>query len=291
MNKGKIQGKRIKIYTRSFSLEMYRYASALFQIPGIPVVRLTDQTADGYFYTILKDMECDIAINIDEDAFIVGIDSILELINFVIENNYANAGCPDGGGAAPRSGNPIVTNPFFNILNLELIRTLPINKKVINRFDYNSVKDKMIKEFPVDILYNKYDFNLYDYEPYYPFFFWLAYNFKTLYLPSEKHKDGISTILYNHKQQVICYHSWFARFYKIIPEQTIRITALMDQAYETRGIPKLKFSFIDKCKFLFDLCIRWCIKIPMRMVNWPNKWKKWYRHSMAKRNNKDKEGI
>lgn len=271
-----LQGKRIKIFTRSFSLEMYRNASKLFDVAGVPVIRLTDQNADGYFFSILKDTTCDIAVNIDEDAFVTDMDAIWDLADFVIENGYANAGCPDGGVDIPRGANPIVTNPFFNVLNLNVIRALPIHKKEINRFSYEAVKDALKAKFPQDLLSGCYDFNCSDAEPYYPFFFWMAYHFKTLYLSCERHKDGTSTILFNHKGQAICYHSWFARFYNVSPEQTKRINALMNEVYKMRNMTITIFTLKDKCLFLLDLYLRWCIKIPMRIARWPRKWKKWY---------------
>ena len=210
-----IKNYRLKIFTRSFSLQLYTQAKGLFEMMGIPCVRLTYQTADGYFYTMLKDTECDVAINIDEDAFLINPDALLELVNFVVEHNYANVGCPDGGMAL-RIFNPIITNPFFNVLNLKLIRTKLIGKNEINAFDYLTVCEEMKARFPIHILKGRYDFKYTNQEPYYPFFFWLAYNFDTLYLPAETHTDGISTILYSpNKSQIICLHAWFARFYKM----------------------------------------------------------------------------
>jgi len=102
---------RIKIFTRSFDLRLYRLAKGLFESQGYPCVRLTDQSADGYFYTILKDTECDIAVNIDEDAFLVSPPVLKDLISLVIKEGYANAGCPDSVRInAPNS--QTVTNPF-----------------------------------------------------------------------------------------------------------------------------------------------------------------------------------
>lgn len=279
-----LHGKRIKIFTRSFSLELYRQAQVLFtNLVDIPVVRLTDQTADGYFYTILKDKSCDIAINIDEDAFLVNPQAMLDLVEFVVENEYANAGCPDGGGGCPRGGNPLVTNPFFNILNLDLIRTKFTTKQAIQKFNYDEVKAEMIAKFPVERLISNYNFDSVDYEPYYPFFFWLAYNFKTYYLPSERHVDGVSTILFNHLDYPICLHSWFARFYKVTEDQTLRINNLIDEAYTKRQMTRLRFTRKNQLQFVIDLVIRWCIKVPQRIMGWPRKWVKWYNRWERKR--------
>lgn len=290
-----LHGKRIKIFTRSFSLELYRQAAALFEnVVNIPTVRLTDQTADGYFYTMLQDLECDIAINIDEDAFVVNPQAMLDLAEFVVIHGYANAGCPDGGGGCPRAGNPLVTNPFFNVFNLELIRTKFTSKKDIQSFHYESVKQEMKAKFPMEMLQSTYNFELLDYEPYYPFFFWLAYNFKTYYLPSQKHQDGISTILYNHQNQPICYHAWMARFYSMSSfvvrfiqkgagKQKLRIDNLIRESYAVRGVQVLSFSVGDRLMFRFDKLVRWCIKVPQRVMGWPRKWAKWYRRWERKR--------
>ncbi len=275
---------RIKVFTRSFSLEMYELAKVTFESLGVPCVRLTDQMADGYFFTILKDTECDIAINIDEDAYAVNLRAIVDLVVYVVNNGYANAGCPDGGDEIPRNANPIVTNPFFNVFDLRIIRTLPINKKQINAFNYFSVKNEMIADFPSSVNVGvKYSFDDFDREPYYPFFFWLAYHFKTLYLPAKCHSDGISTILYNHQGEEICYHSWFSRFYNIDAKHTHRINSLIDEAYELADIERNIFTQADRIRFWADYTLRWAIKVPMRMANWPNKWKKWYIRYQVKR--------
>lgn len=280
-----IKNKRVKFFTRSFDLKLYRYSCGLYNgLSDIPVVRLTDQSADGYFYTMLSDTECDIAINVDEDAFIVNIEAVLELANLVVEKGYANAGCPDGGGFCPRSGNPIVTNPFFNIFNLELIRT-KFSKAGVKSVHYPDIKKQLIESFPPERLITKYDFDRYEYEPYYQFFFWLAANFNTLYLPSKRHCDGISTILLDNNGNELCMHSWFARFYnmptifvKLIQSdrgrQKQRIDRLIHEAYSIRNIPLPSFNIFDYLQFFSNNIIRWIIKVPQRISRWPYKLKR-----------------
>lgn len=276
--------KRIKIFTRSFDLRLYLNAKGLFDKLNVPVVRLTDQSADGYFYTMLKDTGCDIAVNIDEDAFLIDPDAMFRLIDYVVENGYANAGCPDGGGFCPRAANPIVTNPFFNILNLKLIRT-KFNLKDIKEFNYNEHKYEMVDEFPKERLETKYDFERVDQEPYYQFFLWLAYNFRTLYLPSQRHEDGMTTILKDLEGNTLCLHTWFARFYttptwmvRFVDSkrgiQKQRIDAVIDQAYSIRGMKRPVFGFTDRLSFLCNKIIRWVIKVPQRIARWPYKLKK-----------------
>ena len=91
----------MKFYTRSFSLELYEQARQLFESAGYPCVRLTDQTADGYFFTMLDDTDCDVAINVDEDAYIADLDAVLDLAEYVLQHGYANAGCPDCSPGCP----------------------------------------------------------------------------------------------------------------------------------------------------------------------------------------------
>ena len=255
---------RIKCYTRSFDLRLYRLAKGLFEdlrdAEGnpIPCVRLTDQSADGYFYTMLRDTDCDIAVNIDEDAFIVDPQAVLDLVDTLLEGGYANIGCSDGDPATT-GRDPVVTNPFFNVFNLQLIRT---------RFDRKALVRK-----PEDR------------EPYYPFFHWLAATFPTLYLPARRHADGITTIALDPQGRVLCLHTWFSRFYsmpswivrRIEPTQgtqKTRIDAVIREAYALREKEVPRFSAADTLAFAGNKVIRWSIKVPQRVARWPYKLKR-----------------
>ena len=251
---------RIKIVSRSFDLKLYRLSKGLY--PGIAcsgIRRLTDRSADGYFYALLRDTSCDIAINIDEDAFITDPQAVNDLVALMLREGYANIGCADAGEGLPRWGNSKVTNPFFNILNLKLIRS---------KFNWTELKR-----------YTE------EYEPYYPFFLWLADNFKTLYLPAKYHSDGISTMLYDPQGRLICQHSWFARFYtmpsfivrriqKDQGRQKERIDALIRESYAIRGLEVPQFGARDALAFFGNKVIRWIIKIPQRVSRWPHKLKR-----------------
>ena len=247
----------VKIFCRSFDLKLYTLSRGLYG--GIicdEVRRLTDKSADGYFYAMLRDEECDIAINIDEDAFITDPLAVNDLVELMLREGYANIGCADAGEGLPRSGNPLVTNPFFNILNLKLIRE-SFDRRQLLRYDEGQ-------------------------EPYYRFFLWMADHFKTLYLPARRHADGISTELLDPQGRIVCRHSWFARFYSmpgaivrlIEPEQGMqksRIDALVTQCYAERGLPLPRFSLVDRATFLANKVARWTIKVPQRISRWPHK--------------------
>jgi hypothetical protein len=275
---------RIKIFCRSFDLRLYRLSKGLYESWGYPCIRLTDQTADGYFDTMLKDTDCDIAINVDEDCFITSKEGVMALVEYVISNQIANAGCPDGGSYVPRGGNPLVTNPFFNVFNLNLIRE-KYSRKAVESFDYKAHVEEMELAYPPEMLYpnRKYAFDGIKYiEPYYPFFLWQAYNTRTLYLPSQGHPDGWTTILYNHLGQEICRHTWLARFYSVpsfvikhwqptAGAQKARIDAVIREAYKSAGMNIPQFGWPDSCAFGWNKVVRWMIKVPQRIAGWPKK--------------------
>lgn len=281
---------RIKFYCRSFDLRLYRISKRFYEDMGYPCVRLTDQSADGYFYTMLTDTDCDIAINVDEDCFVSDPQAVLDLVDYVIDNGYANAGCPDGGGWAPRTGNPLVTNPFFNVLDLRLIRT-KFSKEAVKAFRYEEHKQTMMTAYPKERLERKYTFDRPEIiEPYYQFFLWLAANFKTLYLPNSRHADGWTTILYDTQGQALCAHSWLARFYSTpsfivnhiqrnAGKQKARIDALIHEVADQRGITIPREKIWETIWYAADKTLRWIVKVPQRIAAWPAKYRRYHSSS------------
>ena len=252
---------RIKFYCRSFNKELYMLSRGLYEQAGFPCVRLTDQAADGYFYRMLEDETCDIAINVDEDCFITDLDAVLALARKAYAEGWVNIGCSDAGEGVPRKGAPEVTNPFFNIFNLHEIR------KAWNAY-------RLVPELRRDNYKGK--------EPYYNFFRWLVRTFpgKTLYLDNVRHADGLTTRL------DCCLHTWFARQYNPglltrlfegndVKEvnHRLRIDAIIDEAYAHRGLGRPSFSFVQRIGFKLDQMCRWTIKVPQRVAGWPKKLK------------------
>lgn len=290
-----LEQKRVKFYCRSFSLELYRLSSELYRMAGYPCVRLTDQTADGYFFTMLQDEECDVAINIDEDAFIFDLDGVLDLAEQVVREGYANAASSDAGGGCPRIGNPIVTNPFFNVFNLELIRSrwdVRESPRQLRQFSYQEHRQQLESEFLALSLADgavrtdkALDFTKSDYEPYYNFFFWLSLHFPTLYLSSYRHADGTTTMLRGVDGRPFLGHTWFARFYhpSLLTylfegsqgrRHSQRIDKLIDEAYAVRSLSRPKLTWRESLECRCDEMRRWCVKVPQRIMNWPNKIRK-----------------
>lgn len=254
---------RIKFYCRSFNKELYLLSRRLYEEVGYPCVRLTDQTADGYFFTMLRDMDCDIAVNVDEDCFITDLDAVMQLVDRVVTENLVNAGCSDSQPACPRGGDARVTNPFFNVFNLKLIR---------EKWNESQLKPQLLKT------------RLQGAEPYYSFFYWMleAFPDKTLYLEARRHQDRISTEIIG-----ICLHTWFARQYKsgILTklfegndrkdiDHRVRIDAIIDQAYRSHKpapVTRVNFSTAARLGFMMDSALRWGHKIPQRVCGWPAK--------------------
>lgn len=253
----------IKFYCRSFNKELYLLSRGLYEGAGYPCVRLTDQTADGYFFTMLRDTDCDIAINVDEDCFITDLDAVLRLARRVSDEGWVNAGCRDAGPACPRGGDPVVTNPFFNVFNLREIR---------KRWNEQELKPQLLHT------------RLQGAEPYYSFFYWMLREFpdKTLYLDAHRHQDRITTVI-----DGICLHTWFARQYsqslltrlfegndRKDVDHRARIDAVISEAYQTHHPDhpqRRQFSAMDRTGFQMDAAARWGHKIPQRIMGWPAK--------------------
>ncbi len=207
---------------------LYHKSMALCSLP-YEKVRLLNTSADGYLYQVIADTETDWVINIDEDAFVCNVAALQHLFDYCIENHYINCGMPDGGVVHLRDGNPLVTNPYLNILHTKAIR---------EQFDINKLIESpnQTRFSQTDLLVGAHDFNAVDVEPYYPFFIWMSNHFKTLYLKATNHPDGESTILYNHLGEEVLIHTWYSRFYNRDPFHTRRINNAFKEACRKQGI-------------------------------------------------------
>ena len=235
--------KRIKIFTRSMNDVLYHKSMALCSLP-YEKVRLIGTSAEGYLYQLIADTTADWVINIDEDAFVCDIEAMKRLIDYCMENDYVNCGMPDGGVVHLRDGNPLVTNPYLNILNTKALR---------EQFSLGKLTELPDKErfSQTELLVGTYDFSATDVEPYYPFFIWTSNHFKTLYLQATNHPDGESTVLYNHLGEEVLIHTWYSRFYNRDQFHTRRIDNAFKEACHKQGFKyhsPLKDYF--ECKFL-----------------------------------------
>lgn len=213
----------IAIFTRSMNYRMYN--SAMNCVKTLPYKhhRIMMTTSDSYLMAMLNS-KYDWAINIDEDAFVFDIEALNELLFYCIDNGYVNCGMPDGGVLPIRTHNPLVTNPFFNILNLKELRKSynpdVVRGYCIHRKEY---EDKM----PLTLIKGEYQYDYF--EPYCGFFVWVSQNFPTLYLDAREHNDGISTVLLNHSADPFLVHTWYSRYYDKDQEHTNRINTIIKE--------------------------------------------------------------
>ena len=222
---------------------LYHKAMALCDLP-YEKMRLLGTSADGYLYQLIADTEADWVINIDEDAFVCNLEAMKRLIDYCIESGYDNCGMPDGGVVHLRDGNPLVTNPYLNILNTKALR---------EQFSLDKLTELPDKErfSQTELLVGAHDFSATDVEPYYPFFIWMSNHFKTLYLKATNHPDGESTVLYNHLDEPFLIHTWYSRFYNRDHFHTHRIDNAFREACAKQNL-KYRSPIGDtlECMFL-----------------------------------------
>lgn len=217
-----LEGLNIQIFTRSCNDHLFQLSGKTINLP-YKKNKLKFTTGAGYFYQIMKS-DADIVINIDEDAFIVDNKELLNLLVYFVENNYVNCGMPDGGVVQVRCHNPLVINPFFNIMDLRVLRK-DFNLDIMKRykvFDPKYIEKTNQKLMKTDFIYDMF-------EPYYPFFLWINQNYKVLDLDARTRSDGFTTTLLNQNQKPFLYHTWYSRSYGNDSFHTERIKNIMEE--------------------------------------------------------------
>lgn len=218
---------KVAIFTRSMNYRLFKLSKNTIKLP-FKHYRFTFTSAQGYLYDILK-YDIDYAINIDEDAFVIDNYALLELLKYCVSNKVVNCGVRDGGILTIRHGNPLVTNPFFNIFDVKTIKK-HFSQGNISKFLNQEIDYKLLLPNNLPFEYNLSN----DYEPFYPFFLWLNVNFKVYYLNAEQHHDGFTTIVYNHLNHKIIYHSWYSRVYGLDQFHTERISNLYNSCVNAK---------------------------------------------------------
>lgn len=241
--------------------KLYKLSSKTILLP-YKKNRCRFTSADGYFYNSIVKSSADIILNIDEDAFVTNNKRLKDLLEYVIDNEYVNCGVPDGGVMDIRKHNPIVTNPFFNIINVSKIKKEFNFSKVIS--NYSIHHQEFEKHTPQHLLKTQYAYDFY--EPYVPFFLWLNTNFKTLFLDAGEHHDGLSTEVYDHEGIPFLLHSWYSRFYGVDEFHTKRINDLYKEA--TTNEVSTSDTFKDKIIETSDrLGLQYYFPLKMRIEN------------------------
>ena len=224
------KGYRIAFMSRSMNDNLYSKMKSLFKNEFTFIRNTECQGSYGgakYLYDLILNNTYDWIINVDEDFFTFDESAIFSLLDHMIEKGYDYCGMSDGGMCVHRKHSPIVMNPFFNIFNAKKIREALDSVGYVETFSFN---ENMIKNMPTNIK-NGFDWNNDNFEPYYPFFYWLPERgFKPLYLESYEAVDDISTILKNHEGVEIGMHTWYTRNYGVDQFHTDRIDKAYDRA-------------------------------------------------------------
>lgn len=100
-------------------------------------------------------------------------------LEFFLDHHYVNCGMPDGGVVETKQDNPLVTNAFFNILDLRIIRR---NFSMKLLADYRVWKPEWETLIPAHMMRTPYRFWMY--EPYYPFsVIWPSISRRSIWMP------------------------------------------------------------------------------------------------------------
>lgn len=236
-NKHKWMGQRVGVVSRSMNNKLYSMMRDLLPL-DFEFVQISDchgvEGAVNYIYRMVFMEQFDWVINVDEDFYAYDPDSILSLLTHMINNDIDYCGISDGGMCIHRFHSPIVVNPFFNIFNTRKIRDALDDVMYVERtFKYS---DELFKFMPTNIK-EGFPWVNDNFEPYYPFFYWLpARGFKPLYLESyELPGENISTIVKNHEGVEMGIHTWFTREYGRDEYHTNRINAAYELAVSKQG--------------------------------------------------------
>jgi hypothetical protein len=209
-------GENTIIVSRSMNDKLFKMSQSLIALPykrfKIINTRTSQRGASDYLH-LLFEYPVKWLINIDEDCFVFNNNAIIGLLKHMQENKIDYCGIPDGGTCLHRAHNPVIMNPFFNIFNIENIRS-KIQKESIKNINGCKFTSEMMGYVPEEILKKNYKFEFDNFEHFYGLFFWLLLkNFKPLYLPSYELEDKITTTLCDQNNIPFLYHTWYSRRY------------------------------------------------------------------------------
>jgi len=171
----------------------------------------------------VEHVEDDHAILLDEDAFILDFSRVERLLSWAKSIASVCIGMPEGGVLPIRQHNPNAMNPFFNIIDLTVLRRFWDPEEIQSHQGDGAKMTTVVP--PPDVLTTGAAYTFNDFEGYYCFYFWLqAKGLRLDWLTGHTHTDGISTILYDNTREPMLIHTWYARRYSHDAAQTARIT-------------------------------------------------------------------
>jgi hypothetical protein len=189
-------------------------------------IRILDSSAVGYLdYIFNTKFDTKWVLNLDEDCFLINHEAVNRMIEYMEKNDYDYSGIQDGGTIRVRIHNPLVSNPFFNLFNVEKIYPL---KKDYYEKKYNV--EEIRQKYSGFIKFNKTKIEWDLYERFYYHFFWLLDNgMKPLFLDADEFNAekyfviapilrikpyyNSPTILFSHEGEELALHTWHSRYY------------------------------------------------------------------------------
>lgn len=230
---------RVAVATRSLVPELFQLSDEFLFVDRKAQIddyiferyQVVGTDACGYFRK-LTELEADWIINVDEDAFVLDVRELSEMIRFMDRCGYAACGMPDGGVVSIRQHNPVACNAFLNIFDMRRVRPIwsdwPRAKQCSFRPQFEAMVPDCARRTPA----------IFDtFEPYYGLFFSLIEQHQSiLYLDAREWRDGISTLLLAPSGVPLALHSWYAREWATDLKIRERITQLAMDAhlYRTR---------------------------------------------------------
>jgi len=187
----------------------------------------------------LKAESIDWIVMCDEDVIWKKTSLLFDMIDYMANNNYMVSGVRDGGVIAQRVYNPYVINTFFSVLHFSGLQ------KIWNKREIRNQHTIIEKEFDdnIDNLLGNYD-STSSFEPYYSFYLWLRRkkeNILFLDAAMTVYDELTNSVLFNN--QVMLYHTWYARSYGSNPNQTKRINNVLEHIHPTNE-SKEKIDYI-----------------------------------------------
>ncbi|MDQ1266659.1 MAG: hypothetical protein QG635_1811 [Bacteroidota bacterium] len=211
--------------TRSMNNELYKMMISLCPKDWKFHKVLNSSAFDYLDYIFTGNFETKWALNLDEDCYLIDHRKIYNLIGFMEENSYDYCGIQDGGSIPVRIHNPLVSNPFFNLFNLDKLKNL---KKDYYNKQYSVEDIKAKHSNKIKYLHSTYQFD--NYEPFYNEFFWLLEQGLNPFFNNagefsqEKYLViapilrtipyyNCPTIIYDHENSEIALHTWHSRYF------------------------------------------------------------------------------
>jgi len=219
----------IAIITTVINKELYNNSSQFFPqniqkyvIDGSNGMHGLDSI--NFMMNMLKGSEIDWLVMADEDVLFQNSNLIFEIIKKMELENYSICGCRDGGEISHRIYNPYVINTFFSILNFKEIEKIWNGNEVkknqyINEYEFCDDLSKLSFKYDVSSLY----------EPYYCYYLWLRRKQKKILFLETRHpfkEDQITNAVY-FENQIVFFHTWYARSYGVNLKHTERINKVL----------------------------------------------------------------